>query len=180
MSDGMPKTPRFAPRLDPASSSAPGTALHALTAKRMELTGRRTDLLAELAAVERDLASVEAAIPLFQAPDLPSPAERVGKPLKRFPTLRRGDVAAEALALLREASRPLSTQETARLIAVRRNMILDQPRFDRLCLLVVKNLRCLQARGLVGEAYAPPRKSIFWQSLPARHSQLPYGQCRTL
>lgn len=136
--------------------------LSALAAKRAELDALRMRLSEQMARLEQDLASIDGAMRLFVRPaesDDPLRQEAITGVL---PTFRRGEIAEEAVSILRATSYPLCTQEIATAICVRRALSLEPAALLYLGQLIVANLRRAQKRGLVHEVGHTSRRAVLW------------------
>lgn len=136
--------------------------LSVLAAKRAELDALRMRLSDQVARLEQDLASLDGAMQLFVRPTEPGAPLRPEAVTGVLPSFRRGEIAEEAVAILRATSYPLCTQEIATAICVRRALSLKPAALLYLGQLIVANLRRAQRRGLVHEVGHTSRRALLW------------------
>ncbi|WP_148294309.1 hypothetical protein [Azospirillum sp. B506] len=131
----------------------------ALAAKRAELDARRLQLSEQMAVLEQDLASLEGAMRLFVAP---ADARNPDSVPDSLPSFRRGEIGLEAITILQTTSYPLSTQEIAKAICIRRLVTLEREAFTALGQMIVAGLRRAEKQGLVHEVGRTGRRALLW------------------
>lgn len=158
----MPTVPSSV--LPSPTSAINAPILSALAAKRTELDARRSALSEQLAALDRELATLEGAMQLFASGGaLQRQTPTTSNHVVRYALgLHRGELGHEAMSILRSAARPLTAQEVGHALCQRRQVTLDAPTFDRLCLLIVSNLRRREARGQVRSVGRTIQNAVLW------------------
>ena len=140
--------------------------LAALARKRAEIDAQRNHLSSQLAALEREVASLDHTMRLFQKPEKPAPRPQPRrKQLAHLAGLRRGEVGHHAQTILRKAARALTAQDIAHTICALRRLALEAAAFEHLCRLVIRNLRRFEQRGLVQAVDYTPRHAVLWRAL---------------
>ena len=158
----MPTAPSPALSAQPSAINDP--VLSALAAKRAELDARRGALSEQLAALDRKLATLDGAMQLFAPhgePTRPTSVTR-NRLVRQALGLLRGELGHEAMNVLRSANRPITAQEVGHAVCERRQVKLDTLAFDRLCLLIVSNLRRREVRGLVCAVGRTAQNAVLW------------------
>lgn len=137
--------------------------LSALAAKRAELDARLTQLSEQVANIEQELALLDGTMRIFAQPaDLIKAPQSAPPRLRTLPDFRRGEIGEAALAVLRAAAHPLSTQEVGNAICDRYTLMLDAHTFQNLCIRVITYLRGAQQHKLVHEVGRTPQRAVLW------------------
>ncbi|MFC5360252.1 hypothetical protein [Azospirillum himalayense] len=161
MSNAFAQSQPVAPAVDDASHAI----LSALADKHAELDARRSDLARQVAALDQELTCLEGAIRLFSH-SRPASAPTASPVSPRHAT-ERSVIADDALRVLRDASRPLSTSDIVRALCAERNVALRPLEFRRLAVAVISVLRLREARGLVEEVGRARRNAVLWTATSA-------------
>jgi hypothetical protein len=149
----------LAPRPSADPTLTHSAIFSALAAKRAELDARRLQLSEQMAVLERDLASLDAAMRLFVTPP---DAENLKSDPDSLPSFRRSEIGLEAIAILQTTSYPLSTQEIAKAICSRRVVTLEREAFVSLGQMIVTGLRRAEKQGLVHQVGRTGRRALLW------------------
>ncbi|MBP2314219.1 hypothetical protein [Azospirillum soli] len=160
----------FAPShpVAPATDEAFHAILAALADKHAELDARRSDLARQMAALEQELTCLEGSIRVFSNCRNPMPASvaTIGSMGPRR-SAERSEIADDALRVLRDASRPLSTSDIVRALCTKWNVVLRPLEFRRMAVAVIAVLRLREARGLVAEVGRAQRNAVLWAAISA-------------
>lgn len=139
------------------------TAVAALRAKLAETEVRRARLLSELAVLDQEMATLDHAATLLAGrTNGYVDAYLSNKQIADLLGLGRGMLGKEVMEILLSARRPMTAQQLSQKILGDRHISLGSAALTRLCLLIVKNLRRREARGLVQTLGRTDNNALLW------------------
>jgi len=152
--------------INPHPEKALPHVVTALIQKRGELAGRIDHLQTELRQAVVDLDNVEATLRIF-APDAAIP-DLAPRNIPPGAPAGRGDTLRVILTALREAARPLTTNELTEAVMKARRLEIDNPKlFRTMSKRVGASLRnAKNERGIIRSMPGPGQQSL-WQINPA-------------
>lgn len=136
--------------------------INGLVRKRAELAGQINALQGQLVGLLSDLSAIDSAIRIFD-PTIEL-EEIVMKPVPPRNGAARGQMTLLALNILREAGKPLSTEEISeRIMAARGLSTADKPLVRMMLQRVHSCLRAHRKRGRVRSRKGPGGKFSVWE-----------------
>lgn len=133
-----------------------------LVRKRAELAGKINALQGELVGLLSDLSAIDSAIRIFD-PEIVL-EEIVMKPVPPRNGAARGQMTILALNILREAGKPLATEEiNERIMAARGPSVADKPLARMMLQRVHSCLRAHRKRGRVRSRKGPGGRFSVWE-----------------